>query len=95
MEKLYTSKTFFKMADGRMHTPHPPPGSVPRYKLQKPSKEYGVPYFSHSAPLVSLFLTRRQSQKGKHGTLPPPHPKYAAAYGSLRLGACERISSFK
>ena len=25
MKKLYTSKTFLKMAGGRMHTPHPTP----------------------------------------------------------------------
>ena len=37
MEKLYTSKTFLKMAGGRMHTPHPTPhGSAPGHKLQKP-----------------------------------------------------------
>ena len=29
MEKLYTSKTFLKMAGGRIHTPHPTPLDPP------------------------------------------------------------------
>ena len=36
MEKVYTSKTFLKVAGGRMHTPHP------SHKIQKPSKESGM-----------------------------------------------------
>ena len=43
MKKLYASKTFLKMAGGRMH--RLPlillPGSAPGHKLQKPSKESG------------------------------------------------------
>ena len=39
MEKLYTSKTFLKMAGGRIHTPHSTPGSAPGHKLWKQSKE--------------------------------------------------------
>ena len=38
MEKLYTSKTFLKMAGERMHTLILPPG----HKLQKPLKESGI-----------------------------------------------------
>ena len=34
MEKLYTSKTFLKVAGER--------GSAPGHKLQKPSKESGI-----------------------------------------------------
>ena len=43
-EKVYTSKTFLKMALGKMHTPHPipPPGSLPGHKLQKPSRESDI-----------------------------------------------------
>ena len=42
MEKLYTSKTFLKMAGGRMHTLHSTPlGSASGHKLRKPSKEFG------------------------------------------------------
>ena len=42
MVKLYTSKTFSKMAGGRINTPQPTPGSAPGHKLQKPSKESGI-----------------------------------------------------
>ena len=45
MEKLYrpTSKSFLKMAGGRMHTPNPiPPGFAPGHKLQKPAKESSI-----------------------------------------------------
>ena len=45
MKKLYSPKTFLKMAGGRMHTPHPTPLNPSLalcYRLQKPSKESGV-----------------------------------------------------
>ena len=44
MEKLYTSKTFLKMAGERMHTPHPTPLDLPQaIKPQyKPLKESGI-----------------------------------------------------
>ena len=43
MEKLYASKSFLKMAGGKMHTPHStPPGSAPGRKLQKPSKKSSI-----------------------------------------------------
>ena len=78
MEKLYTLKTFLKMAGGKMHTPHLTPGSVPGYKHQKPSKESA--YSSHLAPLTLFFFTKRQSQKGGWGMAQcPPSPKYAFA----------------
>ena len=67
MEKLYTSKTFLKMAGGRMHTPHP----TPDHKfLHKSSKESGN--FSHLAPLVLFFFTKKQSEEGGYGTMAPP-----------------------
>ena len=80
--KLYTSKAFLKMAGGRMHTPHatPSPGSAPGHKLQKPSKESGI--FSHLAPLILLFCTKRQSQEG--GAWHNPLPKYAPAVKSKK-----------
>ena len=53
MEKLYLSKTFLKMAGGRMHTPHPTPGSAPGHKLQKPSKESGI---FHSLGTITFVL---------------------------------------
>ena len=42
MEKLYTSKTFLKMAGERMRTLHSIPGSAPGHKLQRPSNESGI-----------------------------------------------------
>ena len=68
MKKLYTSKTFLKMAGGRMDTPDPPPldpwmdASYPRmyssypapgHKLQKPSKESGL---LQSLGTINFFL---------------------------------------
>ena len=54
MEKLHTSKTFLKMAGGRMHTPYPPPpGSAPGHKLQKSSKETGI---FQSLGIISFVL---------------------------------------
>ena len=71
MEKLRTSKTLMKMAGGKMHTPHPtrldPPLAV-SYK----SHQNSLAFFSHLAPLVLFFFTKRHSQKGGgHGTMPP------------------------
>ena len=42
MEKLCrpTSKTFLKLAGGRMHTPHATPGSAFGHKLPKLSDEF-------------------------------------------------------
>ena len=45
MEKLYTSKTFSKMAGGRMHTSHPTPLDPPlaiSYKNHQKSLTYSV-----------------------------------------------------
>ena len=54
MEKLYASKTILKMAGGRMHTPHPTPGSIPGHKLRKPSKESGI-FQSLGTIIIVLF----------------------------------------
>ena len=68
MEKLYTSKTFLKMAGGRTHTPHPTPLAISYRNHHK-----SLAYFSHLAPLILFFFTKRQSQKEGvgHGTMPP------------------------
>ena len=61
MEKLYTSKTFLKMAGGRMHIAYPSsyaPGSAPGYKLQMFLKS--LVYFSHLTPLILFLVTNRQ-----------------------------------
>ena len=74
MEKLFTSKTFLKMAGGKMHTPHltllDPPLSISYGNHQK-----SMAYFSHLAPLVLIFFTKKQSQKGRAMAQCPP--KYA------------------
>ena len=49
-----------------------PSGSAPGHKAQKPSKESGIAYFSCLALSVLCFFTKSQSQKGVHGTIPPP-----------------------
>ena len=63
MEKLYASKTFLKMAGGRMHTPHSnpldPPLAIIYGNLQK-----SLACFNHLAPLILLFFTTSQNQKG-------------------------------
>ena len=48
------------MAGGRMPIPHPTPLAISYRKHQK-----SLAYFSHLAPLVLLFFTKRQSQQGK------------------------------
>ena len=47
------------------------------------------------APFILFFFPERQSQKGVggHGSMPPPLNTLLPR--SLRLGACERIRSFK
>ena len=71
MENLYTSKTFLKMTDGRMHIL--PPGSAPGHKLQKPSKESSI--FHSLGTLILFFFTKKQSQKGgmTQYSSPPKH----------------------
>ena len=79
MEKLLTSKTFLKMAGGRMHTPHPTPlDPPPGHKLQKPSKKSGI-FQSLGTIIFVLFLLKSRVKRGGggHGTMAPP--KYAPA----------------
>ena len=71
MEKLYTSKTFLKMAGGRMHTPHPTPLD-PHLAISYRNRQNSLVYFSHLAPLILFFFTEKQSQKEKHGTMLSP-----------------------
>ena len=69
MEKLCTSKTLLKIAGGKMHphlTPLDPPLAVSYRNDQK-----SLVYFSHLAPLILFFLTKKQSQKGEHGPMLP------------------------
>ena len=58
MEKLYTSKTFLKMVGGRMHTPHPTPLDPPLAIIYR-NHQKSLAHFSHLAPLVLFFFTKR------------------------------------
>ena len=68
MEKLYTPNACLKMAEGRMHTPHPttldPPPAISYRNHQK-----SMAYFSHLSNFDNF--TKRPSQKGGHSTMPP------------------------
>ena len=74
MEKLRrpTSKSFLKIAGEMMHTPHPnsldPPLAMSYRNYQK-----SLAYFSHLAPIVLFFFTKRQNQKGEAMVQCPPN----------------------
>ena len=73
MEKLHTSKTFLKMAGGKMHnrpTPHSTPLCSPQ-AISYRNHEKSLVYFSHLAPLILFFLLRGRVKKGSHGPMPP------------------------
>ena len=70
MEKLYTPKTFLKMAGGRMLSSHPTSLDRP-LAISYRNYQKSLAYFSHLASLVSFFFIKRQIQKGGHGTMPP------------------------
>ena len=75
MEKLYTSKTFLKMAGGRRHYSHPtsldPPLAI-SYKHHQNS----LAYFSCLTLVCSFLLKDRMKRNGQggrwHNALPPP-----------------------
>ena len=77
MEKLYTSKTFLKTTDGRMHTPLDPPLAISYGNHQK-----SLAYFSHLAPLILFFLLKGKVKRGEGMAQCPP--KYAAAVKSKK-----------
>ena len=66
MEKLYPSKTFWKMAGGRMHTLHSTPLDS---FLAKGYKNYqkSWAYFCHLAPLVLSLLLKGKVKRGGGG----------------------------
>ena len=74
--KLYASKTFLKMAGGRMDIPHPTPLDSP-LAISYRNHQKNLTYFSHLAPSVVFLLTKRQSQKGRGAWHNGPAPKYA------------------
>ena len=59
------------MASGRMHIPHPTPLN-PTLAVSYRKHQKSLTYFSHLAPLVLLFFTKRQSQKGGAWPNTPP-----------------------
>ena len=75
MKKLYTTKDFTKWLvgwwDDALHTPLHPPLAI-SYKYHQKN----LAYFSHLAPLILFFFTKRRSQKGRtggeDGTSSPP-----------------------
>ena len=82
MEKLFTSKTFLKLAGERMHRSTPYSTSLdPPLAISYRNHQKSLAYFSHLAPLVLFFFTKKQSQKRGplHNGLPP---KYAPAGNS-------------
>ena len=65
------------MAGGKMHTPHPTyPGSVPRLKLWKQSKESGIFQSLGTISFVFFLLTGIVKREGGMAQCPP---KYAPA----------------
>ena len=80
MEKLFTSKTFLKLAGGMMHTPHPTPLNAP-LAISYRNYQKSLAYFSHLGPIIWFFFSKKESQKGGLCTMPPP-PKYAPAGNS-------------
>ena len=78
IEKLYASKTFLKMAGGKMHTPYPPP--LPRIRpwpmaISCRNHQKSLACFSHLALLLCFFFfTKRRSQNGRGMAQCPPPP---------------------
>ena len=62
MEKLRTSKIFLKMAGGRMHIPHPTPLDPPLV-ISYRNHQKSLAYYSHLAPLILFFFTKRQNER--------------------------------
>ena len=79
MEKLLTSKTFLKMAGWRMHISQSTPLDSP-LAISYRNHQKSLAYFSHLAPLILFFYTKKQSQKGDFAQCHPP--KYAPAGNS-------------
>ena len=83
MEKLYTSKTFLKMAGGRIHTPQPHPTPLdPTLATSYRNHQISLVYFSHLAPLVFFVLLKSRVKKRSMNNAPPS--KYASAVKSKK-----------
>ena len=66
MEKLYTSKTFSKMAGGMVHTPHPTPLDPP-LAISYKNHQKSLAYFSHLAPLILFFFIKESRGEDQEG----------------------------
>ena len=71
MEKLFTAKTFLKMAGGRMHTRYPISLDQP-LDISYRNHQKNLAYFSHLAALILFFLLKCRVERVGHGTMPPP-----------------------
>ena len=78
------------MAGGRMHTPHPtsldPPLAISYRNHQKI-----LAYFTHLAPLVLFFFSKRQNQKGGAWHNAPPTYTSAARSSSCNY-PCQNMA---
>ena len=72
MEKLYTSKTFPKMAGGRRHTPHPSPLDLP-LAISYKNHQISLAHFSH-LKFCYLLLKDRDKRGGPRGGVGPMLP---------------------
>ena len=71
------------MADVWMHTPHPTPLDPP-LAISYRSHQKSLAHFSHVAPLILFFFTKKRSQKGEDMTQCPL--KYAPAARGVKQG---------
>ena len=67
MEKLYTSKTFFKMANRRIHTPRSFYPLDPPLAINYGNHQKSLVYFSHLVPLILFYFTKKPNQTGGGG----------------------------
>ena len=81
MKKLCkpTPKTFLKMAGKRMHTPHLTPLDPP-LAISYRNHQKSMAYFSHLGTISIVFFTKKQSQKGGHGPIPPLNTLLPSSY---------------
>ena len=87
MEKLYRSKTFLKVAGGRIHTPHPTLESAPGHKLHKTLKESGI-FQSLSRKGGGGCMAQCPPSQTRFWSIPPQ-----VYYFSLKIGNKQRRRS--
>ena len=80
MEKLYTSKTFLKMAGGRMHTSHPTPLAIATETIER---VWHILVTWHHQ--FCNFSPKGRVKKGGHGTMPPPKHAFVSTFGPTKV----------